>query len=265
MIIIGELLNSTRDVIKKKIAEKDAPFIRDLTKKQLNNGADYIDLNAGEFSQDETKYLMWMVETIKSYFNCPLSIDSSSSQAIMAVLDEFEGQYIINSISAEKEKFQELIVPLKKYNCQVVALCMDDRGIPQSAEEKLDIAQKLTEKLTAEGISQENIFLDPLVQPVSVQPNSALEVLKTIKLIRQWNPKVNIICGLSNISYGLPKRRLLNRAFLVMCREQGLNSVIADPLDKSLMSLLKASEVLLNNDSMGMEYITASRNNELEV
>lgn len=263
MIIIGELLNSTRKIIKKKIEERDHEFILEIAQNQLDNGADFIDVNAGEFSQNEKKHLLWMVRTIKQEFSCPLSIDSSNSEAIIAILDEFEGEFIINSISAEEEKFQELISPLKKYGCKVIALCMDNKGVVNSADEKIKVADSLVSNLVSEGIKPENIFLDPLVQPVSVKPGSALEVLKSIEIINKRFPKFNIICGLSNISFGLPNRKLLNQAFLIMCREKGLNSVICDPLDKQLMSLLKAADVLLNNDTMGMNYIQASRDNRL--
>lgn len=263
LIIIGELLNSTRKEIKEKISSRDVKYIRKIARKQEENGADYIDVNAGDFAKNEKEHLLWMVKNVREAVDCPLSLDSANAEAIKTVLEKYPGEYIINSISAETDKFNDLLSPVLNYKTEVIALCMDDNGIPKQAEKKVTLAQKLTDKLLDKGVAPENIYLDPLVQPVSVQPDSAKEVIKAISLIDQWDLNINIVCGLSNISYGLPERKYLNQAFLIMCLEHGLNSVIANPLDDYLLNLLKASDVILNKDSYGMNYIKAARAGKL--
>ncbi len=263
MKIIGELLNSTRQIIKEKIINKDSEYIKDIALRQKEKGADYIDVNAGEFSNKETEYLQWLVEKVKEAVRIPISLDSANPESLVSILESYDDHFLINSISAESKKYNELIDPIKHFDTEVIALCMDDKGIPCKAEEKISLADKLIDKLASEGIKIDKIYIDPLIQPVSVQPDSSREVLKTIEKIHDWNSGVNIICGLSNISYGLPRRKLLNQAFLIMCLSRGLNSVIADPLDEYMMSLLKAAEVLMGKDRQGLNYIKAARSDDL--
>ena len=266
MIIIGELLNSTREIIKEKLKTKDVDYITQLACQQEEQGADFIDINAGEFSEKETEYLSWMIEKITPEINIPLSIDSSDPEVIISILENYDQEFLVNSISAETERYEKLVPVIKKYNNDVIALCMDDSGaIPQKPKDKIEVAEKLIDKLLADNIKPEKIYIDPLLQPVSVQPKAALNTIKAIEKISNFNKDINIICGLSNVSFGLPKRKLLNQSFLIMALSHGLNSVIVDPLDEYLMALLKASQVLTGEDNYGMEYLKALRADKLEV
>ncbi|WAM34374.1 dihydropteroate synthase [Caldicellulosiruptor morganii] len=265
MIIIGEKINSTVRSVADAIKEGNFQYIVDLARKQYSAGAHYIDVNAGVFVDEEAEILKRMVESIQSEIDAPLSIDSPRPEVIGEVMKIYRGKRaIFNSVIFEEGILKRALPVIKEYNMKVVALLMDDVGIPEDPEKRLEIAIRLMDMFAKNGIAEEDIFLDPMVQPVSVDSRYVGVALETIKLIRKEFSKVNIICGLSNISFGLPKRRWVNRAFLPIAIYFGLNSCIADPLDDVLMKLVYASEVLSGQDEFCMEYITKAREGLLD-
>jgi 5-methyltetrahydrofolate--homocysteine methyltransferase len=172
---------------------------------------------------------------------------------------------MINSISLEKERFEALLPIVSSHECQIVALCMSDSGMPETAEDRFAIAQDLVNKLVQQKVKEENIYVDPLVQPVSTNDTYGREFLKAINMIMTQIPGVHTICGLSNISYGLPKRALLNRTFMSMAIAQGLDGAIVNPLDKQMMATIVASDALAGRDQFCMNYLNAYRAGALEV
>jgi len=263
MIIIGELINTSRKAIAPAVENRDAAFIQDIAKKQVAAGATYVDVNAGTRVYDEPEALTWLVETVQAAVDAPLCIDSPNPKAIKAALAAHKGQAMINSITAEKERYDEILPFVVEHKARILALCMDDTGMPETAEQRLAIVEVLYQGLTGAGVKAEDIFFDPLVKPISVDVNFGNEVLETIRQIHQRYPGVHTTCGLSNVSFGLPNRKLLNQAFLVMCMANGMNSVILDPLDQNIMSLLIASKALLGRDEYCMGYLTAQREGRL--
>lgn len=263
MIIIGELINSTRKKIKEAIANGDSDYIQSIAKKQVLGGADFVDVNAGAFVHDEVKYLLWLVEVVQQVCDKPLALDSPNPKALEEAIKIHQGTPMINSITMEQDRFAKILPLVKEYDAKVIALCMDDKGMPETATDRLKIAEKLINELDKEGVKPDRVFLDPLIKPISVNGEYGLQALDTISGIAAWKTGAHITCGLSNISYGLPKRMLLNQAFLVMAMTRGLDSAIIDPTEKQMTSLIKAAEVLLNKDDFGMEYIRASRADEL--
>jgi cobalamin-dependent methionine synthase I len=264
MIIIGELLNSTREVIKEKIEAEDKEYIQEIAKKQVEEGASYVDVNAGAFIWDEIERLLWLVETVQEVVDKPLSLDSPRPEALNKAAEIHKGIPMINSITAEEKRYNEIIPVVKEHNAKVVALCISDEGMPESAEQRLKITDKLINNLNKDGVPFENIFLDPIIKPISVDGIFGYQVLDTIEGIAKWNTGIHITCGLSNISYGLPKRALLNQAFLMMAMERGMDSAIIDPFDDYMMKLIKAAEVLINRDNYGMEFLKAARAGKLD-
>jgi 5-methyltetrahydrofolate--homocysteine methyltransferase len=166
---------------------------------------------------------------------------------------------MINSISAEKERWEAVIPLVRQFKPKVIALCMDDSGMPASVEDRLRVADKLIDGLVAAGIPADDIYLDPLIKPLGVNHQFGMEALESIAALRQKYPEVHNICGLSNISFGLPERRLLNRAFMVMSLLKGMDAFILDPLDGPLMSLLRATIALAGQDEYCLQYIAAAR------
>jgi len=266
MLIIGEKINSSRKDIKNMVEGKNKEFIQELAQKQVEGGAQMLDLNIGTIRKSEPEDMKWLVKTVQEAVDIPLCIDSPNHEAIKAGLEVYDwdkGKALINSVTAEREKL-ELIFPLvKKYKCSVVALIMDERGIPQDSKERFKIAEGLIRKLTNEGISIEDIYIDPLTLPVSANIQNSNIVLETLKRIKDSHPKVKTIIGLSNISYGLPERRLINQDFVVLAMACGLDAVILDSTDQKIMALIKATNLLLGKDEFCGQYLKAFREGKL--
>ncbi len=260
MIIIGEKLNSTRKVIREAIARKDTAFLQKLATDQAEAGADYLDVNTGAFPEEEAQVMQWLVQTVQQAVDLPLAIDSANPAALQAGLEVATGgKPILNSVTAEPSSFRSVVPLALQYEVPVLALSMDEGGITKTVEDRHAVAEKLIEDLLAEGIPPQRIFLDPLIQPVSVQNDLGLIALEVLRRVKQQYPEVRTTCGLSNVSFGLPGRARLNRYFLVMATAAGLDSAILDPLDRELIDAIGASEALLGMDRFCKNYIRASR------
>ncbi len=206
MIIIGEKINSSRKSIANAIEGRDSQFIIDVARDQAEAGAHYIDVNAGTFLDKETEYLSWLVETVQSEVDIPLCLDSSNPQALVEAIKVHKGEPMINSISLEEDRFNSLLPVVSSNPCHVVALCMAQTSMPSTVKEKVDVGSELISKLTSEGVPLERIYVDPLVQPVSVDTDMAIATLGAIGQIMNDFPGVNTICGLSNVSFGPNKK-----------------------------------------------------------
>ncbi|MFZ0448498.1 MAG: dihydropteroate synthase [Desulfatiglandaceae bacterium] len=265
MLIVGERINTSRKLINEGVANRDAAYIQADVKFQIDSGADLIDVNAGSRRNSEVEDLVWLIEVIqKALPQARLCIDSPNPDSLKAVLNQVEHSPMLNSTTLERSRFESMAPIIQMRDCDIVALCIDDRGIPKSAQQALENAGRLVSELERLGMKRERIYLDPVIQTVSANTNAALMVLETIERIRRELEGVNVICGLSNISFGLPRRPLLNRAFLTLAMKAGLNAAIVDPLDKKLMGMLKAAAVLLGQDPWCQAYTTAFREGKLE-
>jgi len=263
VLIVGERINSSRAAIAELLARRDEAGVVREAGRQVEAGARYIDVNAGTFVSDEPELLAWLVETIQGALDVPLCIDSPNPAAVRAALEKHRGRALVNSITGEEGRFAELLPLIKEHGSAVVALCLDDAGMPADADQAVAKGSRLVDRLLAAGVAAGDIFVDPVVRPVSTDGRAGLAVADTIRAIRQKYPGVHTICGLSNISFGLPERRLLNRAFLVVTMAAGLDSVILDPLDSKLMALLRAAEALLGRDEYCARYLRAYRDGKL--
>ncbi len=261
MIIVGEKINTSRKAVKEAVDRRDAEFIRLLARRQHEAGAHYIDVNCGTFVHNEPELLSWIVKEVQDELGgMPLCIDSPNPLAVEAALEVHQGTAMLNSISGEKERYEALEPLVVEYGCKIVVLCMDDEfGIPPDAATRLNIASRIIESLAAKGVSHENIYVDPLIQPISVDSKNGLSSVETIRLVKDRYPEVHFICGLSNISFGLPERKLLNQAYMVVCAAYGLDAVILDPEDRKMMALVYASDALLDLDPYCGNYLKAYR------
>ena len=264
MLIIGEMINASRKAVGEHIENQDAEAIRKLARDQYENGADYIDANAGIFVGKEPEYLTWLVETIQEEIEAPCAIDSPDPAAIEAALSVHKGTALINSISLEKERYEKLLPILSGTELKVVALCMSDEGMPETLDDRMSIADKLVNGLVQNNIKVENIYVDPLVQPLSVNKDYGVEFLNAVEKIMKTFPGIHTACGLSNISYGLPKRGLLNRSFMAMAVAHGLDGAIVNPLDRQMMATIAAAEALAGRYEYCMDYLDAYREGKLE-
>jgi cobalamin-dependent methionine synthase I len=267
MLVVGEKINTSRKEVKEAVEKRDAGFIRTLARRQVDAGADYIDVNCGTFIHEEPELLCWMVQEIQQELDgAPLCIDSPNPLAVEAALKAHQGAAMLNSISGEKERYEALMPLVVQYGCKVVVLCMDDEaGIPPDAATRFDIASRIIDGLEVKGVKLEDIYVDPLIQPISVDTKNGLSAAETIRMVRNRYPGVHAICGLSNISFGLPERKLLNQAYMVICAAYGLDAVIMDPEDRKMMALVHAAEALLNRDPYCGDYLKAYRKGKLKL
>ena len=259
MLIVGEKLNSSLKGIEEAVRKRDGLFIQNLAKRQIEAGANALDVNVGTSLASEDEDMRWMVKTIQQVVDCPLLIDSPNPRALRAGLEECKGRVIINSITAERERMGKILPLAVEFKCGIVALTMDEKGIPKGVEERMKIAKSLISILTRKGISLSDIYIDPMVTSIATESSSAKVTFETTRRIMSSFKGIHTICGLSNISFGLPKRRLLNQTFFVMAICSGMDSFILDPLDRRLMSLLVASRALLGEDEYCADYIKAFR------
>lgn len=266
MLVVGERINSTRKRIQPAVENRDVAAITEEATMQKNAGAHYLDCNAAAVGVDrEPEYLAWLVQTVQSATDgIPCAIDSPNPKAVEAALKVHTGVAMINSISAEKAKYKALLPLARAANAKIVALVMDDSGIPKTAQGRIAIGRELVGNMLKDGVKPENIYLDPLIYPIGAEATAGTAVLETIRVLKEAFPEIHFICGLSNVSYGLPNRKLLNQAFMVLTMGAGLDAVIVDPTDKKLMSLICAAEALLGRDEFCAEYIRLARAEQLE-
>lgn len=259
MIIVGELINASRKVVAAAIEKQDQEAITKIAKDQAEAGADFIDVNAGVFVGKEPEYLEWLVKTVQAAVDTPCCIDSPDPKAIEKALAVHNGTAMINSISLEKDRYDTLMPIIAGTDLKVVALCMSDDGMPETTADRMKIADKLVNGLVQNQIPLENIYVDPLVQPVSTNNDFGVEFLNAIEQIIKTFEGIHTVCGLSNISFGLPDRKFLNQTFMSMAIAKGLDGAIVNPLDKKMMANIIAAEALAGRDDYCMEYLKAYR------
>ncbi len=264
MLIVGERINATRKRIRRAVEGRDVEFIRQEARKQAEAGADYIDLNAGSDPSKEADNLAWLAETVQEAVELPLCLDSASPEALKRALSGCERPGMINSITAEKERLEGVLPLVVESGAHVVALTMDDTGMPEDTDGRVDIARALLEKLNEVGVEADRVHFDPLIRPVSTDASQPLAAARAVRRIMDELPGVHTICGLSNVSFGLPRRRILNRAYLVIMIASGLDGAIVDPTETGMYATLCAAQALLGRDEYCMNYIAAERAGRLE-
>jgi cobalamin-dependent methionine synthase I len=264
MIIVGELINASRKAVGEAISAQNAEAIKKLAVDQHEAGANYIDVNAGIFVGQEAGYLQWLVKTVQGAVDAPCCIDSPDPKAIENALSVHKGTAMINSISLEKDRYNALLPVVAGTDLKVVALCMSDEGMPETTEDRVKIADQLINDLVKNNIPLDNIYVDPLVQPVSTKSTFGDEFLNAVDEIMTRFKGVHTICGLSNISYGLPLRQMLNQTFAVMAIARGLDALIINPLDSKMIQNLIAAETLAGRDDYCMNYLKAYRKKKFE-
>ena len=263
MLIIGEKINGTRSQVAKAIAEREKEYIQDLALKQANAGANYLDINAGTKPDLEPDALVWLVRVVQEVVDVPLCLDSVNGKALSAAMDHVQQTPMINSISGEKKRLEEILPLSTKHGCPVIALALDDRGIPKTTEDRLDIVRQLIQETDRVGIDHDSLFVDPLVIAIATDTDSGLMAFEVMRGIKAEFPDIHLTSGLSNISFGLPARGLINRAFLTLALDAGLDSAIMDPTDRALYEALLAAEVVLGRDRYCLNYTNAYREGRL--
>lgn len=267
MLIIGEKINSTIKSVRKAIMERDAEFLQNLAKSQVEGGADYIDVNVstekgGNF---DIENMEWTVEKVQEIVDKPLTIDSPNLETLEAGLRKCQQKAMINSISAEPDKLATILPLAREFDAEIIALAIGEEGIPPDAEGRFRACQKIAESAQKHGIALGKLYFDPLALTVSADTSQGIITLETLRRIKSQLPEAKTILGLSNISFGLPGRSLVNGSFLLMAMYAGLDSAIMDPGDRKLMSVIKAGEMVLGKDNYCLNYLKAYRKGLLEL
>lgn len=260
MLIIAERINATRKRIGEAFARRDTAFIQDEARRQAEAGADYIDCNAALSPDSEVDLMAWAVETIREVTAKPLSIDTANPKAAREGLKRLpSGSAFLNSISGEKSRLKAMLPLAAEFQTRLVALAMDDSGMPETLAARWKAVRKILAATDKAGIPRGSVFIDPLVRPVATNPEQAARCLEMIREVRKSTEGAGTIVGLSNVSYGLPVRRHLNRTFLAMAAAAGLGAVILDPLEPDTMATALASACLTGEDGYCLNYISAHR------
>lgn len=254
-LVIGERINPTgKKKLQAELKEGSLDLVRTMAREQEENGASILDINMGMNGIDEKAMMLEVVQEVSSMVDCPLCIDSSHVDIIEEALRIYPGRALINSISLESEKFERLIPIAKKYGAMFILLPLSDAGLPKDANEKQEIIHKIMDAALAAGLKKEDIVVDGLVATVGANPNAAVECFETIAYCKE-KLELATVCGLSNISFGLPERMYVNTAFLTMAISKGLTMAIANPSQELLMNAAFASDMLLNKKGGDLRYI----------
>jgi 5-methyltetrahydrofolate--homocysteine methyltransferase len=256
--IIGERINPTG---RKKLAEElrggDLSTVELDTHAQVEAGADVLDINAGIPLVDEAELLARMLQTVQAAADVPICIDSSVIEALEAGLAVYEGKALVNSVTGEDDRLEEILPLVAKHGAAVIGLANDETGIPETPQQRLEIATKIVSVCGDHGIPPEDVVIDPLAMTVGADTEAVTTTLQTIRLIRD-NLGVNMCLGASNVSFGLPERHVLNAAFLPMAMAAGLTSAIMNTAPVCVQSV-RAADLLLGHDAWGASWIAAHR------
>jgi cobalamin-dependent methionine synthase I len=262
--IIGEKINGTRKRVREAVLSRDVAFIQKLASDQAGVGATWIDVNAGTPTEREPDDLIWLVQTVGAAIDKPLCLDSANPAALAAALPKAKQAPLINSISGEPGRLTGVLPLAARAGGGVIALAMDDKGIPATAERRLAIVERLIALAREAGIPDEQVYVDPLVMAIGASGTAGRVALATVRAVKAEFPNVHFTSGLSNVSFGLPARSLINRAFLTLMLEAGLDSAILDPLDRDLRKAILAAEAVLGIDRHCLNYTRAFRAGLLE-
>jgi len=258
-IIIGERINPTgRKLLSDEMKAGDFSRVEADTQAQVEAGAHVLDINAGIPLADEPALMARAIRLVQSLTDVPLSIDSSVPEALEAGLEAYQGKALLNSVTGEDERLERILPLVKKHGAAVVAICNDDDGISTDINVRFGVARKIINRAADHGIPACDVVVDPLVMPVGAMADAGVQVMKLIHRLRS-ELKVNTTCGASNISFGLPNRHGLNPAFISMAMGAGLTSAITNPLEASLMQVVRGADVLMNHDPQCTNWITAYR------
>ena len=259
MKIIGEKINGTRKRVAQAIAERDAEYIRDLAIKQTEAGSTWLDVNAGTRPDQEPEDLVWLIENIQAVVDTPLALDSANPKALNVAIQAVNKTPMINSISGEPDRLEQILPIVAKHGCEVIALAMDDKKIPETFDKRMEVIDMVLQHTRAAGIPDGKVYVDPLALTIATMNQSAMIACDTIRAVYGKYPDLHFTMGLSNISFGLPARKQVNRGFLILAMQAGLDCAILDPLDKELRAAIVTTELLLGQDKYCKGYLKASR------
>ncbi len=259
MQIVGEKINGTRKRVAAAIGERDADAIRSLATRQAEAGSAWLDVNAGTHPRQEADDLIWLIEQVQTVTDTPICLDSANPDALNAAIQAVDRTPMINSISGEPDRLANILPIVAEHGCQVIALAMDDKKIPETAAERMAVIHKVMAATREAGVPDDHVYVDTLAMTLGTRTDGAVTSMDTMRAVREEYPEAHLILGLSNISFGLPARSQINRTFLTLAMQAGLDSAILDPLDRDLRAAILTTELVLGRDRHCLNYVRASR------
>ncbi|MBN1203017.1 MAG: dihydropteroate synthase [Anaerolineae bacterium] len=257
IVIIGERINPTgRKAFSAELREGDLSRVARDAVAQINAGAAVLDVNVGAAGVDEVALLPQAVQIVQDTVDVPVCLDSANPDAIAAGLKVVKGRALINSVNGETDKLKAVLPLVAEYGAAVIALCMDDTGIPSTPGQRLEVAQNILDAARSYGIPPEDILLDPLVMAVGADHKAAQVTVETARMLRA-STGCNLTAGASNVSHGMPERDTLNTVFLALLAQAGINAPICNPLKNGLS--IRAIDLLSGRDEWGARYIKLYR------
>jgi 5-methyltetrahydrofolate--homocysteine methyltransferase len=258
--LIGERINPTgRRIFQEQLREGDMSAIERDVIAQVDGGADVLDVNMGVPLTDEPELLAKAIRMVQGLTDRPICIDSSVVEALEAGLSVYQGRALVNSVTAEDDRMALILPLVKKYDAAIIALPNDAEEIPMEADRRLELVQHIVDVATTEyGIAKRDIVIDPLAMPIGADTTVVNTALETMRRIRAEHG-LNMTCGASNVSFGMPDRHTLGAAFLPMAMTAGLTSAIMDTRTPQIVEAVKAADLLLGHDDWGMSWIASHR------
>ncbi|WP_400260203.1 dihydropteroate synthase [Candidatus Methanomassiliicoccus intestinalis] len=258
MFIISERINGQFISVGKAIDNRDSTFIQELTLKQVESGAQALDINVGPGRDNGPEDMAWLVKTVQEVTEIPLCIDAFGPKTMEAGVKACNNPVIMNSTNADPARMEKYFPLCREYNAEIICLCMDEKGIPNSADARAEMAMLMMATAMEYEIMPDRLFLDPLVMPVGAAQDQGAKVIQAVSMFQSLNePAPRTVVGLSNVSNGAKNRSLLNTTYLAMLMGAGLSSAIMDPEDQELMAALKAGEILLNRSLYCDDFLRA--------
>ena len=257
-VIIGERINPTgRKVLAREMAAGNFERVKKDALAQVEAGAHLLDVNAGIPLADEPAIMAQAIQLVQSITDAPVSIDSSVVAALERGLEAAQGKPLLNSITGEDERLELLLPLVKKYGCAFIGISNDETGISQDPDVRFAVAKKIVERAEDHGIPRSDVLIDPLVMPIGAMASAGRSVFRILNRCRD-ELGVNTCCGASNVSFGLPNRKVLNGTFLAMAIANGLTSAITNPIEPEIKQAIQASDVFMGNDENCLTWISAN-------
>ena len=260
MIIIGEKINGFVPRTGKAIQEQDGEYIKEIAIKQSEAGADFLDCCPAT-DEGALETMKWLVDLIQEVSDTPIALDSPSADILVEAMSYVKRPGMVNSVSVAGGKIEKIFPLIAGTPWKVVAMLDDENGIPADAEGRIAVFERLLGEMEKYGVKPDQVFIDPLVETLGTNEESLLTFAEVCREAKKMCPQIHITSGLSNISYGLPVRKMINMAFMVLAMNAGMDSAIVDPLNRDMLGVIYATEALLGEDEYCMEYIEAYRDN----
>lgn len=255
MIIIGEKLNGSIPAVAQAIADRDAEFIKSRAKAQAEAGATFLDVCASVEEDVEVEAMKWMIDLVQEVCDTPICVDSPSPRNCVAALPYCKKPGLLNSVSLEGDKIDVVFPVVANTEWEIVALLCDDKGIPKTVERRMEVFHGIMAKAKAYGIDPSRLHIDPLVETRSTEPEAFLTFAECARQIKAEYPQIHVTSGLSNISFSLPVRKLVNQSFMFLSILAGMDSAIVDPTNKSMAAIIRVAEELKGSYKPGDDQV----------